>query len=155
MHTGLSLLVFLTLGALDDSERQTLFARVKHSVVILRQTTLTGDRVAHGTGWVVRADGLLVTNSHVAELSHQMEAVFADGQAVPVEGVVYDDPEHDLAEHLAKPARSATTFPRLNVWARWWRCWRVWCSFAACAAGRRGRTGPFEDGRGTKNELSK
>lgn len=97
MHPGLPLLVVLTLGALDDSERQTLFARVKHSVVILRQTTLTGERVAHGTGWVVRADGMLVTNSHVAELSHQMEAVFADGHAVPVEGVVYDDPDHDLA----------------------------------------------------------
>jgi len=65
-------------------------------VVILRQTTVGGYRVAHGTGWVLRADGLIVTNAHVADLDG-LEAVFTDGATLPVEGLVVDDPEHDLA----------------------------------------------------------
>lgn len=97
MHPGLSLLVVLTLGALDDSGPAALFDRVKPSVVGLRLPTLNGKYLPMGTAWVARPDGLLVTNSKLVALSYQMEAVFDDGRVLPIEGVIADDPEHDLA----------------------------------------------------------
>lgn len=93
----LCVLVGLTHATLDDDGRQALFARVKHSVVVLQQTTATGERRAHGTGWVARADGWVVTNSHVAELGEGLTALFSDGKSVRVLGVLVDDPEHDIA----------------------------------------------------------
>ena len=93
----LCVLVALTHATLDDDGRQALFARVKHSIVVLQQTTSSGERRAHGTGWVARADGLVVTNSHVAALGEELNALFSDGKSVPVLGVLVDDPEHDIA----------------------------------------------------------
>jgi S1-C subfamily serine protease len=51
----------------------------------------------HGTGVVVRADGVILTARHVVEGSDFIAAVFP-GQTVAVPAVVlYSDPDHDIA----------------------------------------------------------
>src|SRR5262249_17565887 len=57
-----------------------------------------GDGEGHGTGFFVRDDGIIATNSHViADVPDRLEAVFRDGRRVRVIGVLADDEEHDLA----------------------------------------------------------
>jgi S1-C subfamily serine protease len=90
-------LVFLSLTALNPEAKEALAARVAHSVVLLRVKSLSGDELAHGTGFVVRGDGLVVTNHHVVADAANLEAVFSDGRIAKVAGVVSDDPAHDLA----------------------------------------------------------
>ncbi|MCA2979015.1 MAG: trypsin-like peptidase domain-containing protein [Myxococcaceae bacterium] len=77
--------------------RADLFKRLEPSVVVLEATSAAGDRLAHGTGFVVRADGLVVTNHHVIDGFASMRAVFADGRRHAVTGVVFSEPKSDLA----------------------------------------------------------
>ncbi|MDX2013966.1 MAG: S1C family serine protease [Myxococcaceae bacterium] len=92
---ALSLLAILGVG--DEGARSELFTRLRPSVVVLEATSASGDRLAHGTGFVVRADGLVATNHHVIDGFTTMRAVFADGRKVPVTGVVFSEPKNDLA----------------------------------------------------------
>lgn len=77
--------------------RQALFARLKQSVVVLQVSTVSGERTGNGTGFVIRGDGLVVTNHHVVDGHRSLTAVFADGRRVDVTGVVVSDEAHDLA----------------------------------------------------------
>lgn len=77
--------------------RQELFARLKRSVVVLQVSTVSGERTGNGTGFVIREDGLVVTNHHVVDGHSSMAAVFADGRKADVVGVLLLDKAHDLA----------------------------------------------------------
>jgi S1-C subfamily serine protease len=85
------------LAALTPEARQALFARMKQSVVVLQATSVSGERTATGTGWVLRGDGLVVTNHHVIDGRRSLSAVFSDGRRVDVTGVLLSDEAHDLA----------------------------------------------------------
>lgn len=111
--------VFLTLAALEPDAREALAAQVAPSVVLLRVKSLSGDEAAHGTGFVVRADGLVVTNHHVVADAANLEAVFADGHRVAVQGLIADDRAHDLAlvkleASGLKPLEFATNQPAVG-----------------------------------------
>jgi S1-C subfamily serine protease len=87
-------------GASDSSflkGRGELFARLKQSIVALEMTTLSGQRYGNGTGFVVREDGLVVTNEHVVKGEGALWAVFATCERFAVTGVVLRDEAHDLA----------------------------------------------------------
>jgi serine protease Do len=49
-----------------------------------------------GSGVVVTADGLILTNNHVVEGAEQLTITTSDGQELPAE-VVSTDPRHDMA----------------------------------------------------------
>jgi hypothetical protein len=49
-----------------------------------------------GSGFLIRADGILVTNHHVVKNSRYLAVEFADGRKVATD-VVFLDPRHDLA----------------------------------------------------------
>jgi serine protease Do len=49
-----------------------------------------------GTGFVVRSDGLILTNNHVVEGAAELTVTLPDGRSVDA-GVLATDPEHDLA----------------------------------------------------------
>jgi S1-C subfamily serine protease len=66
---------------------------------VFRLGMFRGDEaLGNGTGFVVRADGVLATNHHVVEaLSDGAVAVDSAGVRHAVLGVLADDPVHDLA----------------------------------------------------------
>lgn len=56
-----------------------------------------------GSGFVISADGLIVTNNHVIEQSDDIEVNFADGTSLSAE-IVGTDPQTDLALLRVEPA---------------------------------------------------
>lgn len=74
-----------------------LAGRVGESVV--RLAIFNGeDEKGNGTGFLIREDGIVVTNHHVVDhASGKMYAIFRDGKKVPVLGSLALDEEHDLA----------------------------------------------------------
>ncbi len=55
-----------------------------------------GDRTAHGTGFVVKSDGAILTNAHVVENMENITVVLYDGTTLPAK-VKYCDTVSDLA----------------------------------------------------------
>jgi hypothetical protein len=53
--------------------------------------------IATGTGFLVRQDGVIVTNYHVIETGNVAVVKFSDGTALPVDGVLASDKLRDLA----------------------------------------------------------
>jgi hypothetical protein len=53
--------------------------------------------IAGGTGFLVKADGAIVTNYHVIATGNVGVVKFADGTVLPVDGVLAADKYHDLA----------------------------------------------------------
>lgn len=53
--------------------------------------------IARGTGFLVRSDGVILTNYHVIAKGNVAVVKFADGTVLPVDGVVATDKFHDLA----------------------------------------------------------
>ncbi len=56
-----------------------------------------GGEIGSGTGFVVSADGKLVTNYHVVDGAASMVAVFGGGKEVPIQGAWLYDADKDLA----------------------------------------------------------
>jgi len=52
---------------------------------------------AEGTGVIVSADGVIVTNNHVVQGAVQVRVVFTDGHAAMSGTVIGTDPQHDIA----------------------------------------------------------
>jgi serine protease Do len=63
-----------------------------------------------GTGFVISAEGLIVTNNHVVEAVDKVEVVFSDGTRSDAE-VVGTDPKTDVALIRAKAKRSYVPLP--------------------------------------------
>jgi Trypsin-like peptidase domain len=53
--------------------------------------------IARGTGFLVRADGTIITNYHVIATGNVAVVKFADGTILPVDGLLATDKLHDLA----------------------------------------------------------
>jgi S1-C subfamily serine protease len=79
------------------ADTKDLAGRIGPSVVNLTMVA-GGEDVGNGTGFFVRADGVVVTNHHVIDhVPGTLVAVLRDGRRVPVVGVLADDEPHDLA----------------------------------------------------------
>jgi S1-C subfamily serine protease len=60
--------------------------------------TAAGDKpITQGTGFIVSADGVIVTNYHVIKEGNKAIAKFSDGAVLPVDGVLAADKHRDLA----------------------------------------------------------
>jgi len=60
--------------------------------------TASGDKpISQGTGFIVSADGVIVTNYHVIKEGNKAIAKFSDGTVLPVDGVLAADKHRDLA----------------------------------------------------------
>ncbi|HOU89390.1 MAG TPA: S1C family serine protease [Polyangiaceae bacterium] len=92
-------LLALGLAALPAraEELGAIAARVKRSVVHLELADAAGEPLGNGTGFLVSADGQVVTNHHVIAKVAAVTARLGDGRRVPARGVVALDAEHDLA----------------------------------------------------------
>ena len=82
-----------------ESRAAAVARAVLPSIVTVEvRASTVGDFVAEasGSGVVLRADGLLVTNEHVVDAAGQVRVIFADGRTYPAE-VVGQDATTDLA----------------------------------------------------------
>ncbi len=72
-----------------------LFKRVKPAVVRVNVSTLDGE--GHGSGFVLKTTGIVVTNYHVIAGGTSAAIEFHDGQRIDIEGVLYMNREKDIA----------------------------------------------------------
>ncbi|WP_437201901.1 trypsin-like peptidase domain-containing protein [Planctomicrobium sp. SH664] len=83
------------MGALSDLDLPDLVERVEKAVVRIDVKNDVGEAI--GSGFVVRSDGVLVTNYHVIEGGEKATVKFQNGDSYLVEGVLVLQPEVDLA----------------------------------------------------------
>jgi putative serine protease PepD len=83
----------------EEAQAAAVARAVLPSIVTVEvRASTVGDFVAEGSGSgvVLRADGLLVTNQHVVDEAGQVRVIFADGRTYPAE-IVGQDATTDLA----------------------------------------------------------
>jgi S1-C subfamily serine protease len=75
-----------------------VFRRVNPSVVIIRaRSKEVAGRVAEiGSGFLISADGKVITASHVVQIADEITAEFLGGETIPAK-VVASEPEADVA----------------------------------------------------------
>jgi hypothetical protein len=67
------------------------------AVVLILVNDASGRPVAQGSGFLISSDGRIVTNHHVIDGAMSAIVKLNNGSFFPVEGIIADDPEHDLA----------------------------------------------------------
>ena len=67
------------------------------SVVLIVVSDEAGKPVTEGSGFIASSDGKIVTNHHVLAGAHSALVKLNNGAFFPVEGVLADDPDHDIA----------------------------------------------------------
>ena len=69
----------------------------KNAIVLLVTKGDKGQTLGTGTGFIVKPDGTLITNYHVLVDAVSVEAIFYNGDRVPVTGVVSLDRTRDFS----------------------------------------------------------
>ncbi len=69
----------------------------KNAVVLLVTKGDRGQTLGTGTGFIVKPDGTLITNYHVLVDAVSVEAIFRNGDRVPVQGVISLDRNRDFS----------------------------------------------------------
>ncbi len=72
-------------------------AKSANGAIVTIITANNDKPIAQGTGFLVSADGVIVTNYHVIENGNVAIVKFPDGTAFPVDGVLASDKVRDLA----------------------------------------------------------
>ena len=98
----LFLLIFLTAGSIASqstpSRKDTpAIAKAADGAIITIIMSNNDKPLALGTGFLVSADGVIVTNYHVIKTGKVAVVKFPDGTAFPVDGVLAGDKVRDLA----------------------------------------------------------
>jgi S1-C subfamily serine protease/cytochrome c-type biogenesis protein CcmH/NrfG len=75
----------------------SLAKRTRPAVMLLMLYGRTGKKIGTGTGFLVSADGKMLTNYHVIEKAHKAWAKAENGAMFIVEGVLAKDAKNDLA----------------------------------------------------------
>lgn len=88
--------MLLWIGLAFAGDAAAVAERCQPSIVTLEVTDLAGRRTGSGTGFLISADGLVVTNNHVIEAGPS-HAIFADGTKRDVLGLVATDEAADVA----------------------------------------------------------
>jgi len=109
----LGLIPFAT-GAQQKNRVRSIADTVKANsaaVVLIETTDKTGNPLAQGSGFIVSADGKIVTNFHVIEGADSALVKMSNGAFLPVRGVLAESEEDDLA--LIKVSGSGLPMLRL------------------------------------------
>ena len=72
-------------------------AKAANGAIVTIITGANDKPIAQGTGFLVSADGVIVTNYHVIETGNVAIVKFPDDTAFPVDGVLATDKARDLA----------------------------------------------------------
>jgi len=92
-----------------------LIKRVRPAVVTLEIYDARGKEIGFGSGFFINRNGEILTNHHVIEGASSVKARTADGATHPVQVVLADDKDADLAKLLAFVDRDA---PYLKIAAQ-------------------------------------
>jgi S1-C subfamily serine protease len=87
----------VVLGLDGGTDSGALLDKLRPSVVQIVELSPRGEVRSSGSGFIVSADGLLVTNHHVIKDMPLPKVRFFDKHEAELEGVLYDDDEQDLA----------------------------------------------------------
>ncbi len=80
----------------DQIDLKALAKKARPAVMLLVVSDAAGKEIATGTGFLVSADGKLITNFHVIEKAASVIAKAENGGKFEVEGVLASDPKNDL-----------------------------------------------------------
>jgi Trypsin-like peptidase domain len=72
-------------------------AKAANGAIVTIITAANDKPIAQGTGFLVSADGVIVTNYHVIETGNVAIVKFPDGTVLPIDGVLAADKVRDLA----------------------------------------------------------
>jgi hypothetical protein len=85
------------LGQQTSGDMSQLVKSSIDAVVLIVVSDPGGKSVLEGSGFLVSSDGRIVTNHHVIASASSATVKLNNGAFFPVEGIIADDPEHDLA----------------------------------------------------------
>src|SRR5579864_3944426 len=100
LQSGVILISLVAALASYSVSQQNVAEVVKQSsdaVVLIVISNSAGQETALGSGFLVSADGEIVTNHHVIKDAHSAIVKLSNGAFFPVTGVLADDSERDLA----------------------------------------------------------
>jgi Tfp pilus assembly protein PilF len=80
----------------ETIDLKALAKKARPAVMLLVVSDSSGKEIATGTGFLVSADGKLITNHHVIEKAAGVVAKAENGGLFPVEGVLASDVKNDL-----------------------------------------------------------
>lgn len=83
------------------------------AVVLIVVNDEDGKPTAEGSGFIISSDGKIVTNHHVIAGARSATVKLNNGAFFPVEGIVADDPDHDLAI-IKVPGKNLPTLTLAN-----------------------------------------
>jgi S1-C subfamily serine protease len=66
------------------------------AVVLIVVSDENGKALGEASGFIISKDGRIVTNHHVIAGAHSAIVKLNNGAFFPVEGILADDPDHDL-----------------------------------------------------------
>lgn len=92
-----SLLAVLTAYSSAQESVADVVKRSSDAVVLIVISNSAGQETALGSGFLVSADGEIVTNYHVIKEAHSAIVKLSNGAFFPVNGVLASDAEKDLA----------------------------------------------------------
>jgi hypothetical protein len=100
--TKLAFLIFIVAGVVvaqagRPKEDIPALAKSAKGAIVTVVMSDNDKPISRGTGFLVRPDGVIVTNYHVIETGDVAMVKFADGAIVPVDGVLALDKVRDLA----------------------------------------------------------
>ena len=100
LKNSLFFFCLLAVPAAETTEQDSVADLVKKSseaVVLITISDSSGRETALGSGFLVTADGEIVTNYHVIKDAHSAIVKLSNGAFFPVNGVLASDAEKDLA----------------------------------------------------------
>ena len=109
IHTWIKYLFFLItllifLPAVSPADANKIIKEIGKAVVVVTAYDERGNAIRHGSGFIVRQNGVVVTNYHVIGMAKEIK-VKASNKVLGVEGLIFIDKENDLVILKAK-ARS-------------------------------------------------
>lgn len=95
------LFIKILFPTISHADAEVLFKENSKAVVVVMAYDFAHDPIAQGSGFVVRQDGVIVTNYHVINKATYI-AIKVRGKVLEVEGLLYIDRENDLVIIKAK-----------------------------------------------------
>jgi len=100
-------ILVLLLPAVCFAQADNIIKEYSKAIVTVIALDENNEPIMQGSGFVVRADGAIVTNYHVISNAKYIK-VKVDGTALDVEGLILEDKENDLAILKAKAEKLQT-----------------------------------------------